>query len=122
MRNESTRPHLTAAQRGRLRPTVDVSALERFLAAVPRESRQFYFLACTQAVTNAELQAVGIIPPPPPPLPAASVTPAATRRSQHGKRAHLSSARHMHFVLHHVPDPELDRLWQAVEHPDESVA
>jgi len=64
MRNQSSRPHLTAAQRGRLRPTVDVGALERFLAVVPRESRQFYFLACTQTVTNAELQAVGIIPPP----------------------------------------------------------
>ena len=120
MRNQSSRPHLTAAQRGRLRPTVDVGALERFLAAVPRESRQFYFLACTQTVTNAELQAVGIIPPPPP--PAAPVTPAATRRSEHGKRGHLSSGRHMHFVLHHVPDPDLDRLWQEVEHPDESGA
>ncbi len=120
MRNESSRPHLTAAQRGRLRPTVDVGALERFLAVVPRESRQFYFLACTQTVTNAELQAVGIIPPPPP--PAAPVKRAATRRSEHGKRAHLSSARHMHFVLHHVPDPDLDRLWQEVEHPDESGA
>ena len=112
MRHESPRPHLTAAQRGRLRPTVDVGALERFLAAVPRESRQFYFLACTQAVTNAELEAVGIIPPP----PAAPDVPAAPPRGQHGKRARLSSARHMHFVLHHVPDPELDRLWQEVEH------
>src|SRR5512145_656214 len=99
MRHESNRPHLTAAQRGRLRPTVDVHALERFLAVVPTESRQFYFLACTQAVTNAELEAVGIIPPPPP--PAEPGVPAARR--QH-KRAHVASPRHLHFVLHHVPD------------------
>lgn len=108
MRNESTRPHLTAAQRGRLRPTVDVRALERFLAIVPRESRRFYFLACTQGVTNAELKAVGIIPPP-------------LSTEKQGKRPRLASARHVHFVLHHVPDPELDRLWQEVERPDGSV-
>ena len=122
MRNESTRPHLTAAERGRLRPSVDVRALERFLAAVPRESRQFYFLACTQTVTNAELEAVGIIPPPLPAPSAAAVTPAATRRGQHGKRARLASAPHMYFILHHVPDPELDRLWHEVERADESGA
>ncbi|HJS44027.1 MAG TPA: hypothetical protein VJ755_11190 [Gemmatimonadales bacterium] len=112
MRHESNQPHLTAAQRGRLRPTVDVRALERFLAVVPTESRQFYFLACTQAVTNAELEAVGIIPPPP--APAEPGVPAAPRRGQQ-KRAHVASSRHMHFVLHHVPDPKLDRLWQQVE-------
>jgi len=117
MRNEPARPHLTAAQRGRLRPTVDVRALERFLAVVPRETRRFYFLACTQGVTNAELKAVGIIPPPPP--PASPVKPAATRRGQQGRR--LASARHVHFVLHHVPDPELDRLWQEVERPEGSA-
>lgn len=116
MRNESTRPHLTAAQRGRLRPTVDVHALERFLAIVPQESRRFYFLACTQGVTNAELKAVGIIPPP---LPASPEKAAATRRGQQGKR--LASTRHVHFVLHHVPDPELDRMWQEVERPEGSA-
>jgi len=104
MRKESNRPHLTAAQRGRLRPTVDVTALERFLAVVPTETRQFYFLACTQAVTNAELEAVGIIPPPP-----------TTGRRQH-KRA---QGGHIHFVLHHVPDPKLDRLWQKVERSEQ---
>jgi hypothetical protein len=119
MRNESTRPHLTAAQRGRLRPTVDVRALERFLAVVPRESRRFYFLACTQGVTNAELKAVGIIPPPL--APASPEKPATTRRGQQGKRPRLASTRHVHFVLHHVPDPELDRLWQEVERPEGSV-
>ena len=118
MRNESNRPHLTAAQRGRLRPTVDVHALERFLAVVPTESRQFYFLACTQAVTNAELEAVGIIPPPPPP---AEPGVPATRSGQH-KRAHVGSPRHLHFVLHHVPDPKLDRLWQKVERPEQGGA
>lgn len=118
MRNESNRPHLTAAERGRLRPTVDVRALERFLAVVPTESRQFYFLACTQAVTNAELEAVGIIPPPPPPAePGASSAP---RRGP--KRAHVASPRHMHFVLHHVPDPKLDRLWQKVERSEQDDA
>ena len=89
MRSESHRPHLTAAERGRLRPTVDVRALERFLAVVPTESRQFYFLACTQAVTNAELEAVGIIPPPQP--PAEQGGPAAPRRRQQ-KRAHVASS------------------------------
>ena len=118
MRNESDRPHLTPAQRGRLRPTVDVRALERFLAVVPTESRQFYFLACTQAVTNAELEAVGIIPPPAPP---AEPGVPATRRGQH-KRAHVGSARHLHFVLHHVPDPKLDRLWQKVERAEQGGA
>lgn len=116
MRKESSRPHLTAAQRGRLRPTVDVTALERFLAVVPTEARQFYFLACTQAVTKAELEAVGIIPPPPP--PAEPGGPAATRRGQH-KRVQGASAPHMHFVLHHVPDPKLDRLWQKVERSEQ---
>jgi hypothetical protein len=109
MRNQPPRPHLTAAQRGRLRPSVDVRALERFLAVVPRETRQFYFLACTQTVTNAELEAVGIIPPPPTqePPPVAAATPRST---------------HLHFVLLHVPDPELDRLWQKVEHLEEGGA
>jgi hypothetical protein len=32
-------PHLTPAERARLRPTVDVSALERFLAEIPEEVR-----------------------------------------------------------------------------------
>lgn len=118
MRHESNRPHLTAAQRGRLRPTVDVRALERFLAVVPTESRQFYFLACTQAVTNAELEAVGIIPPP---APAAEPGVQPTRRGQH-KRAHVASPRHIHFVLHHVPDPKLDRLWQKVERSEQGGA
>jgi hypothetical protein len=118
MRKESNRPHLTPAERGRLRPTVDVSALERFLAVVPTEARRFYFLACTQAVTKAELEAVGIIPPPPPP-PAEPRAPA--RRGPH-KRAHGASAPHLHFVLHHVPDPKLDRLWQKVERSDHGGA
>ncbi|HWC75501.1 MAG TPA: hypothetical protein VG454_16355 [Gemmatimonadales bacterium] len=118
MRHHNTRPHLTAAQRGRLRPTIDVRALERFLAVVPRESRRFYFLACTQTVTNAELEAVGIIPPP----PDAPGEPATTPRAQRGKRSVRAPAQPIHFVLHHVPDPELDRLWQEVERSVESGA
>ena len=108
MRSKSSRFHLTNEERDRLRPTVDVGALERFLAVVPTETRRFYFLACAQAVTDAELEAVGIDSPPPPAESEGARPVAATKEAL--------PTRHMHFVLHHVPDPELDRLWQKVEH------
>ena len=117
MRSKSSRFHLSNEERDRLRPTVDVGALERFLAVVPTETRRFYFLACAQAVSDAELEAIGI---PFPPLPqesgGARPVPATKPDGQSGTRGQFLPARHVHFVLHHVPDPELDRLWQEVEH------
>ena len=51
---------LTSAERGRLRPTVDVSALERFLAAIPSEVRpgvqSAVVLHFSRAVTKADIR------------------------------------------------------------------
>ena len=51
---------LTAAERGRLRPSVDVPALERLLGAVPREARAAVFLSFVRELTPADLMAAGV--------------------------------------------------------------
>jgi hypothetical protein len=116
MREEANQLHLSAEERDRLRPTVDVGALERFLAVAPRELRQFYFLACANSVTDTELTTLGIELPPlpsaPPPEPSIAITLPDGRQA---RRVSFRPARNVHFILHHVPDPELDRLWQDVE-------
>ena|SRR5207248_1455943 len=108
--------HLTDEERVRLRSTVDVRALERVLSAVPEDSRQLLFLACAWNVTDAELIALGLEVPPraiePPSTPTVPVTLANGREVQ---RLGFLPTRNTHLVLHHLPDPELDHLWQQVE-------
>jgi hypothetical protein len=53
-------PHLTPAERARLRPTVDVDALERFLAEIPEEVRvgvqSAVILHFSRSVTIADIR------------------------------------------------------------------
>ena len=89
---------------------------ERVLSAVPEDSRQLLFLACAWNVTDAELIALGLEVPPraiePPSTPTVPVTLANGREVQ---RLGFLPTRNTHLVLHHLPDPELDHLWQQVE-------
>ena len=114
---EEHRPErLTDEERSRLRSTVDVRALERVLSAVPEDSRQLLFLACAWNVSDAELIALGLDVPPhsvePESTPMVPVTLANKRQAQ---RLRFLPTRNTHLVLHHLPDPELDRLLQQVE-------
>ena len=59
-----TREHisyLSAADRARLRSTIDIEALERFLAATPRGFHRFFFLACVTALSDEERQELGLL-------------------------------------------------------------
>jgi len=107
---------LTDEARARLRPSIDIDALERFLAAVPQESRQLYFLACVRNITDEELQAIGIALPPlaqgPPPAPPVPVTLSDGRE---GWRVPFHPARNIHLALPRLAESELDRLWHQVE-------
>jgi hypothetical protein len=57
---DTPRPALTPAERARLRPTVDVSALERFLAEIPEDVRpgvqSAVVLHFSRAVTMADIR------------------------------------------------------------------
>jgi hypothetical protein len=70
----------------RLRPRIDVGALERLLAIVPAKARRLVLLACFEEVTKADLRAAD--------LP----------HSEPG-----ASQIHVEF-----DDPELRRLWAQV--------
>jgi hypothetical protein len=52
--------YLSAADRSRLRPTIDIDALERFFAATPRGFHRFFFLACVITLSDAERQELGL--------------------------------------------------------------
>jgi hypothetical protein len=116
MLDEDSLERLTEDERARLRSTVDVGALERLLGTVPQDSRRLLFLACTSHVTDAELMGLGLDVPPvpdePPSTPAVAVTVANGRQAH---RLKFLPTRNIHLVLHHLPDPALDRLWQQVE-------
>ena len=107
---------LTPAQRERLRPTVDVEALERFLAAAPRESRRLFYLVCVRSVTDDELRSVSITPPPfPGAAPAAPPRRVVLPDGREGRRLSIQPTRQAHLKIDHLDDPDLDRLWQLVE-------
>jgi hypothetical protein len=82
---------LSSVQQERLRKSVDVRALERFLAAAPEGFRRFYFLACVESLTEQEVQALG---------PLAAFPP---------RRRHLNAGRLLD------PRSSLEALWEAVE-------
>ena len=112
MSNERGSEHLTDEERARLRSTVNVDALERVLSAAPRDSHQLLFLACTWYVTDDQLVALGLeVPPRSKELPI-PVTLADGREAQ---GLQFLPTQNTHLVLHHLPEPELDRLWQDVE-------
>ena len=52
--------YLSAADRSRLRPTIDIEALERFFAATPSGFHRFFFLACVSTLIDAEKQELGL--------------------------------------------------------------
>ena len=107
---------LTPAQRERLRPTVGVEALERLLAAAPRESRRLFYLACVRSVTDDELRSIGITPPPlPDAAPAAPPQRVVLPDGREGRRLSIQPTRQAHLQIDHLDDPDLDRLWQLVE-------
>jgi hypothetical protein len=89
------REYLTAEQRTRLRPTIDVTALERLLAALPPESRLPVILACVRMPTRAELTEIGFEVPD---TSALALLPPAS-----------------FDMAVRIDDPALAALWAAVE-------
>jgi hypothetical protein len=81
--------HLTAEERERLRPTVDLAALEDFIRAAPAGFRRFFFLCCVGEMSDAEFEALGL----PCRLPPAK----------------------LHRAVGGLLDSELSVLWQRVE-------
>jgi hypothetical protein len=98
-------PILTPEQRVRLRPTVDVAALERLLAVVPAETRASVLVACSAAPTLDEISALPGFPGGPHAAPACA-TGDRTSAGQPPRDATLAIA---------FKDPALQRLWQDVE-------
>jgi hypothetical protein len=96
---KSAHQPLTTRDHARLRPSVDVFALERFLAAAPEGFRRFYFLVCVKDLTESEVDALGAeLAAFPPPM------------------RHRNAGRLL------TPDSDLERLWQEVETFDEGGA
>ena len=54
--------YLNAVDRARLRSTIDIEALECFLAATPPGFHRFFFLACVTEVSDSERQELGVEP------------------------------------------------------------
>ena len=114
---------LTQAERERLRPTIDVVALERLLAAAPKESRRLFYLVCVRSVTDDELRSIGITPAPlPKAAPAAPPQRIVLPDGREGRRLSIQPTRQAHLQIRHLEDPNLDRLWQLVEPVSEGGA
>ena len=90
MPGTSASASLTSEERARLRPSVDQSALERFLEAAPPGFRRYAVLACSDDLTDEEFAALGLVG---------------------GFRPRLMER----LVGGLIDDPELVRLWQHVE-------
>ena len=52
--------NLSIADRARLRPTIDIEALQRFFAATPNAFHRFFFLACVASLSASERQELGV--------------------------------------------------------------
>jgi hypothetical protein len=122
-------PALTPAERARLRPTVDVDALERFLAEIPEEVRpgvqSAVVLHFSRAVTKADirdfLSAVGnddaaaavdraISAEPPSPASHPATEP-------DGPAYELIPTTEQLFTMEPPDSPRLRALWDAIEAP-----
>jgi hypothetical protein len=112
-------PHLTPAERARLRPTVDVSALERFLAEIPEEVRpgvqSAVVLHFSRTVTMADirdfLRAVGNDD-----TAAAMDRAIATQPAKEpGIPDESISAKSDVFTMEPPQSPQLRALWDAIE-------
>src|SRR2546430_8611943 len=57
--------YLSPQWRARLRPSIHVEALERFLAATPTDSHRFYLLACVAELSDTERGELGLLGPIP---------------------------------------------------------
>ena len=99
-------PILSPQQRARLRPSVDVEALERLLAALPEAARPQAVLACVADLTVEELAALPGFPGAPA-CAAGGGPPSGTS----APRTSLAIA---------FKAPHLQRLWEAVEPPTQS--
>jgi len=95
--------YLTPADRARLRPTVDIAALERFLASTPPNSHRFYFLACVATLTDAERRELGLLADIPPEV-----------RDEVEPEAYWAPARN-HRLVSHLLNPTLEQKWRDVE-------
>jgi len=103
-------PHrLSGNERAKLRPTVDVAALERLLGHLPGEARAALLLACAAEVDEDDLAALGFAPEPPPEPP----EPPEPRPGD-SRRVAFLPAQASDFIVA-FDDPELQRLWEAVE-------
>jgi hypothetical protein len=98
--------HLTPEQRARLRPSVDVAALERLLAAVPPESRLAVVTACVRTPTREDLLALGFD------VPDLTEAPALMLGEQPDLRFLPEAS---YDAILHFDDPVLAALWAAVE-------
>lgn len=92
---------LTAQDRARLRPTVDVAALERFLAAIPGPTRRVVLLSFMHDATQEELRAAAGFGPAD---FGGGVTPPAG-----------AAADDFAIMVDPAASPELHRLWRAIE-------
>jgi hypothetical protein len=119
--SDASRPILSAAERARLRSSVDVSALERFLAEIPEEVRpgvqNAVVLHFSRAVSMADIRdfllAVGN-----------EDTAAAVDRAiaihptpEPGPDSHESTPANKEFSMEPPTSPRLRALWDAIEPP-----
>jgi hypothetical protein len=86
---------LTTGDRVRLRPSVDITALERFLAAAPDGFRRFYYLVCVKDLSEAEAHSLGA---------ELATFPPGLRHRNAGRLLD--------------PGSELESLWKDVESPE----
>ena len=94
---------LNSADRARLRATINIEALERFLAATPPSSHRFYLLACFSTLSDAEVRELGLLVEIPPAL-RGTVDPAA----------YWAPARN-HRLVGQLLGPALEARWREVE-------
>jgi hypothetical protein len=102
---------LSPQERAKLRPSIDVPALERLLARAPQESRSLILLACARDITDADLRAVGVDPAEL--HPATALPPELPRRGDPHRIAFIP-VRSKDLILS-FNDADLQRLWQDVE-------
>ena len=107
---------LTREERARLRATINIAALERYLARVPAGSRQVVLLACAAHVTEEDIAAAGLTVPAPP-------SEAEIRAAREVADRHIPpGTNRLEFLpttnYHIEPafdDPELRALWDEIE-------
>ena len=124
-KNPDSLTTLAPEELSRLRPTVDVRALQRFLSVAPPTLRRLALVLCEPDPTPIEVRdafetfdrpmevapgspAAGAHPVRPAALPPAETLPPS-------KRLAFLPAEHIDYLFPLFDDPVLDELWLAVE-------